>query len=352
MSSVVDSAKGVVARGKQEYAAARERWGWLDHLLRTVERYGDRRGNLYAASISFNGILAIVPITMVAFAIAAFVLVNHPELIDDIKDAIVKAMPGQLGTTLEKAIDSAIDSRATVGVIGLLGAAFTGIGWISGVRLAMTEMYGGRVNRNAVLSKVFDLLTFILLGLAFLVTLALTTLANSSLIVRILGWLHIEDASWTPVVVRAVALVIAVFASWMLFSFVLYRLPLSGVPFRNVLKAGLATAVVFEILKAVGGIYLRSVLSSPAGLAFGPILGVMVFAYLASRIILYASAWCATDPINEPYQVVDPDEAEQPAPVVVRPSYEVNPVPRAGAVAAALAVGAAISAATGWVLRR
>ena len=118
---------------------------------------------------------------------------------------------------------------------------------------------------------------------------------------------------------------------------------MNRLPFRNVLKAALLTAVIFEVLKSVAGIYLKSVLSSPAGAAFGPLLGIMVFGYLASRIVLYATAWCATDTANEAFQVVDPTEQPEPPTVVVRPVYEVNPVPKPGALGAAAAVGAAMA---------
>lgn len=346
MASVIDSGKALVVRGKDEFESARERWGWLDHIMRTVQRYNDRRGNLYAASITFTGILSIVPIIMVAFSIGGFVLAAHPEWLDTIKDEIVKAMPGELGTTLESAIDSAIDSRATVGIIGLIGAGLTGIGWISGVRVGMTEMFGGRVNRNAVKSKISDLVIFVLLGLAFLVTLGLTALGNSGLINKILEWAHVDGFSGSTVVVRVLAIVVSLVATWLLFVFVFARLPLNPLPFRNVLKAALLTAIIFEILKSVAGIYLKSVLGSPAGAAFGPLLGVMVFGYLASRIVLYATAWCATDRANEPYQVVDPTEQPEPPTVVVRPVYEADPVPKAGPLAAAAAIGAAVALVT------
>ncbi|MGC4934130.1 YhjD/YihY/BrkB family envelope integrity protein [Gordonia sp. DT30] len=349
MGSLIAWIKGLVARAQEWFAALRQRWTWLDHLLRTQERYTQRRGNLYAASISFNGILALVPIVMVVFAIAAFVLARQPDWIDQIKESVVKELPGELGTQAETLIDSAINSRTAVGVVGLLGAAFTGIGWISGVRAGMTEMFGGRVSRNALVSKATDLLTFALLGLAFAVTIALTTLAGGGgVVATILRWAGVEQTAWAPVVLRIVAVLVSVVASWALFTFILSRLPLVPLPFRNTLKAGLITAIAFEIVKSVGGIYLRSVLSSPAGIAFGPILGVMVFAYLASRIILYATAWCATDPVNARFQVADEVEPADRRPVVLRPSVEVNPLPRVGAMAGAAALGAAL----GMVLRR
>ncbi|MXP23075.1 inner membrane protein YhjD [Gordonia sp. HNM0687] len=350
MSSVVDSAKGTAERAKSGFATARERWTWLEHLIQTVQRYNDRRGNLYAASISFNGILALVPIVMVAFAIAGFVLANQPEILDQIQDAVVENMPGQLGDQVGDLIDSAIASRTTVGIVGLVGAAFTGIGWISGVRAGMTEMWGGRVTRNLVMSKVWDLLTFAVLGVAFTLTMALTTLGNSDLPNTILSWVGLDDASWAPTVIRAVSITVSVFASWLLFTIVMARLPLVQLPLRNTLKAGLVTAIAFEIVKTVGGIYLKSVLSSPAGVAFGPILGIMVFAYLASRIVLYAAAWCATDVANEQYQVEE--EEQTPPPVLVSPNYQVSPAPRPATLVAVAGIGAAASAVVGWLLRR
>lgn len=339
MTSVIDRMKRLIAGATSWFAHARQRWPWLEHLIATHLRYTHRRGNLYAASISFTGILALVPIVMVAFAITGFVLASRPDVIAQIQESVVKELPGELGTQVGDLIQSAIDSRTTVGVIGLLGAALTGIGWISGVRAGMTEMFGGRLQRNALVSKGTDLLTFAVLGVAFALTMALTTLANGGdIVAALLRLAQVDDAAWAPVVVRVAAVGASVLASWVLFSFVLSRLPLVPLPFRNTLKAGLITAVAFEIVKAVGGIYLQSVLSSPAGVAFGPILGVMVFAYLASRIILYATAWCATDPVNAEFQVEDEVDPVQ-APVVLRPTVEVNPMPRAGVIAAAAAVG-------------
>jgi membrane protein len=57
------------------------------------------------------------------------------------------------------------------------------------------------------------------------------------------------------------------------------------------------------------------VLHSPAGATFGPVLGLMVFAYVTARLLLFATAWAATtNPAPSP---AEPDEAPQP--VVIAP---------------------------------
>ena len=41
-------------------------------------------------------------------------------------------------------------------------------------------------------------------------------------------------------------------------------------------------------------------LRSPAGATFGPVLGLMVFAYVTARLLLFATAWAATSDPDVP----------------------------------------------------
>jgi membrane protein len=90
-------------------------------------------------------------------------------------------------------------------------------------------------------------------------------------------------------------------------------------------------------------VYLARVTTSPAGVAFGPILGLLVFTNVVARLVLSVTAWAATLHENAPKQV------DEPAPVVVRPAFTMcrPPAPR---VAAALSgAGAALGAFLGAV---
>ena len=94
-------------------------------------------------------------------------------------------------------------------------------------------------------------------------------------------------------------------------------------------------AVAFEIFKQVGSIYLKSVVTGPAGATFGPVLGLMVFAYITSRLILFATAWAATTT-----EVLDAAPVEPPVGAQITPRVQVREgLGPAGAVTAA-AVGA------------
>jgi membrane protein len=107
------------------------------------------------------------------------------------------------------------------------------------------------------------------------------------------------------------------------------------VSLRSAMRAALMAAVAFEIFKQVGSIYLRSVVTGPAGAAFGPVLGVMVFAYITSRLILFATAWAATASESLAEEPVEP-----PGPAQITPRVQFREGLGAGGALAAAAVGA------------
>jgi membrane protein len=89
------------------------------------------------------------------------------------------------------------------------------------------------------------------------------------------------------------------------------------------------------VFKLVGAIYLRSVVTGPAGATFGPVLGLMVFAYITARLILFATAWAATSTDNLAAAPVQP-----PNPAQITPRVQVREGIGAGGALAAFAVGA------------
>jgi membrane protein len=123
--------------------------------------------------------------------------------------------------------------------------------------------------------------------------------------------------------------------SWLLFTWIIARLPREAVTLRSAARAGLLAAVAFEIFKQVASIYLKSVLTGPAGATFGPVLGLMVFAYITARLILFATAWAATSG-----DTLDRAPVAPPAPAQITTRVEVNQGLGLGGALTAIAVGA------------
>ena len=268
---------------------------WLDHLVRAAGRFQEQKGDYYAAGITYFSVLALIPIMMVAFAVAGFVLAGHPEYLESIQEQITKSIPGSLGDTINTLIDSAIDSRASVGIFGLLGAAYAGLGWMANVRDALTAMWESkREPKGFVRTKLGDAGALVGLALAMVVSLGMSALSSGPVATQIVKWLNLENITGVGVGLRVVSLLLSLLATWAVFLWVIARLPREPVTLRSAAQAALIAAIVFEIFKQVGAIYLAAVTNGPAGVAFGPIIGLLVFVFTASRMLLFCTAWAAT----------------------------------------------------------
>lgn len=288
---------------------------WLDHLIQAGGRYQRQRGDYYAAGITYFTVLSLFPLLMIAFAVAGFVLSGHPELFTELQNKIIEKIPGSLGTQLNDLIDQAVRSRGTVGTLGLLVGVYTGLGWMANLRAALTEQWEQKsLKDNWFITKLSDLGALIGLGLAFVVSISLSTLASSTLGARLLIALRLSELPGARLILVLISILLGFLASWAVFVWVIARLPREPVTLRSAARAAALAAVVFEIFKYVASFYLQMVLTSPAGAVFGSIIGLMVFSYTTYRILLFATAWAATALENEP-------EAEIPPPgaAVIKP---------------------------------
>jgi membrane protein len=310
--------------------------------MRAQQRYQDSKGDFFAAGITYFTIFALFPLLMVGFAAGGFVLSRNPELLADLEAQIKSKVSGDFGEQLVNLMDSAIASRTSVGIIGLATAAWAGLGWIANLREALSQMWGQARHDppGFVRTKLSDLAAMAGLFVAIALTIALTVLGNSDLMKRVLEWLGLQDAPGVSLVLRVVSLLVSVLISWLLFIWIIARLPRESVSFHSSVRAGLIAAVAFEVFKQIGSIYLQSVVHGPAGATFGPVLGLMVFAYITARLILFATAWAATSTENLTAAPVDaPAPAQITARVQIREGLGVRGALTAVAVGALGALG-------------
>jgi membrane protein len=315
----------------------RARYGWFDHVMRAQGRYQDSKGDFYAAGITYFTIFALFPLLMVGFSIGGFILASQPDLLAEITQRIKSAVSGNAGEQLIDLMDSAIKSRTSVGIIGLATAAWAGLGWMANLREALSQMWGlmRREPPGFLRTKLSDLVAILGFFVAIVATIALTALGSSDLMRHVLEWLGLQNVPGVGAALRLTSLLVSILVSWLLFVWVIARLPREKVTFRSAMRAALMAAVAFEIFKQVGSIYLRSVVTGPAGATFGPVLGLMVFAYITARLILFATAWAATSTENLAEEPVEP-----PAPAQITARVQVREGLGARGALAAAAVGA------------
>jgi len=261
----------------------RERYPWLDHVVRAQQRYDTAKGDFCAAAVTYYTIFALFPLLMVGFAVVGFMLASRPTLLADIDNRVKATVSGDFAHQLLGLMDAAIDSRASVGLIGLGTALWAGLTWMSHLRGALTQMWDPNdvVSRDFLSAKLSDLASLVSTFIATLLTFGLTWVAS--------GPLTLAGA------LRGASLVMSILVAWLMFTWMMARLPRKPVPMRQAASAGLLAAVAFEGFKQVASVYLRIVMHGPAGTTFGPVFGLMVFAYITARLVLFSTAWAATD---------------------------------------------------------
>jgi membrane protein len=327
------------AGGESKIDRLRREKPWLDHLFRAVQRYQEQYGAHYAAAVTYFSVLSLVPMLMIGFAVAGFVLASQPGLLDELKASIAEAVPGALGATINDVVAEAIESKGTVGVLGLLTAAYSGLGWMSNLRDALTAQWGhAKEDRPFLKTTLKDLLSLVSLGLALVVSFGLTAL-GSGFAEQVLRWVGLEGVGWAQVMLKIGTIMLALVANWLVFLWVLAKLPRKPVGWRSALKGAGAAAIGFEVLKQAGTLYLSSVTASPAGAAFGPVIGVLFFANLVAQFLLFITAWTATAREN-----LLKDPPVPPPPAVIRPVVEVRPGPSPRAAAGLVGAGVLLGA--------
>ena len=170
---------------------------------------------------------------------------------------------------------------------------------MANLRTALSEMWRqGEGSQGYIRTKFSDLAAIVSSFVAILATLALSALADAAPMGKVLGWMGIHNAPVLDTILRSVSILVSVLLSWLVFTWMIARLPREPVNYASSVRAALIAAIGFELFKLVASIYLKSVLRSPAGATFGPVLGLMVFAYITARLLLFATAWAATSTEN------------------------------------------------------
>ncbi|WP_053737545.1 inner membrane protein YhjD [Nocardia sp. NRRL S-836] len=323
----------------------RQKYAWLDHIVLAYERFTERYGTHYAAAVTYFSVLSLVPILMIGFAIAGFVLQSQPDLLADLRQSIAEAVPdAQLRGQINDAVNTALDSKGTVGIIGLLGAAYSGLGWMSNLRDALTAQWGHPKENLPFFGTLWrDLLSLLGLGLAIVLSFGITA-AGTGFAKQMLEWMGLENAGWAHVLLRIGTIILSLLANWLVFLWVLARLPRRPVGWRSALRGAFAAAIGFEVLKQAATVFLSFVTSSPTSAAFGSVIGVLVFANLVAQFLLFIAAWTATAKENR-----EPEVVQAPAPAVIRPVVSVREGPSASIL---VGVGAVVGAVLGMRWRR
>jgi membrane protein len=299
---------------------------WIAHMIRAVERYISRLGSQFAAATTYFSVLALVPITMMAFSITGFVLtVVQPDLLDNVADAVTKALDSTESATRDQVmglVNNALSQWWAIGIVGLVAALYAGAKWMGHLKNAVrTQWRPGFDLRpqkiNIVIRTVSDLVILLgfLLGMA--VTFGLSSL-STSFADTVVTWLGFSDQPWIAPVLRVTSIVISIGAGWLIFMYLYTVLPETREPWPIVRRGALLGSIGLVVLQFLASFLIDVFQGNPAAAIFGPVIVVMLFFNVFAQLTLFVAAWIATAEHEavptEPEGEEEQDEVEETPP--------------------------------------
>ncbi|MEU5883103.1 YhjD/YihY/BrkB family envelope integrity protein [Spirillospora sp. NPDC047279] len=297
---------------KERLGGLRSRWAAFDHVARAYERYQDRRGDRLAAALTCYGFLSFFPLLALAYALLGYVVKFSEKARDYFVEAVNSLLPG-LSDQLQ--LEQIVNSKTAVGLIGLVGLLFTGLGWVSVLRESLRDIWGNDPagDTNFILKKVYDAAVLLFLGITLILSVAVSTVANRATH-TVLGWIGMEEVTGAGTALRLLSLAIAVAFNTLIFLVLFSRLSGTRAPWRRIIRGALIGAVGLEVLKQTASLLLSRTTENPLYASFAVLVGLMVWINITSRFMLVVAAWTATRSVVLDADEQAPDEPEPGGP--------------------------------------
>jgi len=259
-------------------------------LFRVLSKAWEDNIFFMAGAITFNLLVALVPLTLLFLGISGFILTSRfPDPASVLIPLILDNLP-QTGTDVDLTssvagiINSLVADRRGFSLVGFLIFLWISTRLVGTLRTVLREIFDFPHGRGIVEGKVFDGVMVVVGGLLFVVNMGITVIMEG---VEEYGLTLLSlDGQGTNLIRQTSAQLLAFLSIYVLF-FLIYRyFPPRRIPWRTALTAATFTSVFFEMSKAVFSWYVTNVasfsslyggLTSAAVLFFWIYYGAIVF---------------------------------------------------------------------------
>jgi len=208
---------------------------------------------------------------------------SDPDAQSKVLDFTSRFMPGRSGI-LNDMVVSAKEARETLAGIGLIALLFTALGGFTALENAINVTWG-TPNRNFLLSKLFALAMFVLIGALLILTIGISSAVTWARTMPGASWL---GDSWVAAVF---GFTVPVLISSAMFTLIYKFFPNRKVDWKPALISGAVTAVLWEAFKIGYQWYSSSKFGNQEatyGVAAG-FVGLILWIYYSSSLVLLGS---------------------------------------------------------------
>ncbi|NJC69437.1 YihY/virulence factor BrkB family protein [Planosporangium thailandense] len=274
----------LVGRLVDGWAGARRRSAAFDHVVRAYQRFDNVNGVRLAAANAYYGFFAVFAMAMLLFGILGYVLRDNPLVVQAVRTYLQGNLP-------RVKIEDLIGTAQSLGRLAAVGLALAGIGWVETLRSSQRAVW--RVTEHPghwFVRWLVDVAVLITLGVLLTVSVAIAG-GVQDLLLSLAGE---PRQSALRVLLNQSATVFAAVVDFILGAALLALVPRLRMPVRRLVPSALVFTVGMLALKTLGRWYIGRTQHNPAYQVFAGAIGLLVFMYLFSQLILFAAALAAT----------------------------------------------------------
>ncbi|MFJ8622398.1 YihY/virulence factor BrkB family protein [Kitasatospora sp. NPDC093550] len=245
-------------------------------VVGVVRKYGDDRGGLLSALITYYGFVALIPLLLLLSTVLGFVLHGHPGAQRSVVDSALADFP-IIGDQLRQNVHSLQGSGLAL-VIGALGMLYGALGIAQVLQHAMAEVWNvPGVKRPGYWPRLArSLLLFAVLGTGLVLGTAAASLVGSTL---------------GGVPARVGGLIVSALLNTALCLACFQVLTPREIPTRALWPGCAIAGPLFTALQAVGSVLVAHELRHASQVYgfFATVIGLLFWLYLAAQITVYAA---------------------------------------------------------------
>ena len=279
-------------------------------LWHAWKRYGDARGNLLAGGVTYFAFFSVFPAVALAFTIFGVLLQGNPQWLEQIKDYLNDTLPGFIqdgdnGGLIPLETPSG-NTLTVTGLIGLAGLLWAGLGWLGALRDGIRAIFGAEgAPGNFLMAKLRDLGVLVILGVAIVVSAAVTGVAGAATS-WIAGHIGLGGQAW---LLSLIAFAVGAVLDGVVVLVMLRLLSGVDVPWHGLVGGAVVGGVGLTLLKVLGTTLIAGTTSNPLFTSIALVVGLLAWLNFMSRVVLLAAAWSANS--LEPDAVADLTEGQR-----------------------------------------
>lgn len=284
---------------------------WVQSLrvMRAFVRYSGNRGNLLAGGISYTALFSLASALTIGLTVAFKVLGNNPQLMDATFNAVNDAIPSLLtwgdteGLVDPETMVTSTNILSITGVVAIVTLLVSALSVMTALKNSIRLMFGiHQVPDNPVLDKLRDLVGFLSLVVAVLLTAVVSTV-NSTIGPALVQAVGISGSAGATIVSATSVVLAALVDAGVLI--VIVRLVSRVRPPKRDLLMGAGVFMIGSSALRLAGTSAVSAVDSPLLAPFAAIITIMLWVNLLARVCLLTAAFIANPPA--PSKPVDAD---------------------------------------------